>query len=267
MIRWIRWSLLCLVLMRAVASAQCPPAPCTTSPCTFCVSAWTSDETAYGVGNSFPPPAHDPAEGFPADTPIISFTHYYDTSVPTLPPYGQSYLLLHWSTSFPAGATLTDAHMVWAVNSITNQENRNVICDWHPWTPGNVLPSDYSATYPTSDALGSDPVTNFTASADNSVPHVGSLSGLENIAVNGETYIRCTIDGGTPTGINIVRVSTYANNAATAPRLMVSFTIGTPTPPTATPIPTATRTPTSNTTPTGVITKTPKSCRFPNPQP
>lgn len=248
---WKRIVLVVLLLLAGTAHAQCPPAPCTTSPCTFCVSASNNDAMAFGHQTFYPPSF----SGATSNDGLIFPVRNIDSGF-----YDWYYVLFAFDTSaIGSGNSATDAHMVWNLSTINNDGARNVTCDWHPWTPGAPSSTDYSTTVPTGTALGADPVSAFTANIDNLVPHTGSLSGLGSINTSGITYIRCTLDGGQPPGasnLNILRIKSYDTSTTTAPRLVVAFAASGPTN-TPTSPPTHTPTITPNTTPTRRPTNTP----------
>lgn len=167
--------------------------------------------------------------------------------------------LLRWNTSacLPPGATVVGARLRVFPVSKQDADDRSLVADWFDWGPTIDL-GDYSALAQNT-ALSRN--GGCGGLCDLTVIPLGvetdfTLDNVENINVNGYTYLRLHIDGDQPSGFNRLTIASFESGNEREPQLIIDY-IADETPPggdTATP--TATRTATPSPLPSSTPTPT-----------
>jgi hypothetical protein len=140
--------------------------------------------------------------------------------------------LVRFDTSaLPDGATVTGATLKLWVNKKSDADNRNLVGEWYPPSQWPINSADWTLN-PGSTALGGADVTAIATNATSSF----ALQNLASVSRTGYTGLRLGIDGGQPSGDNLVQFATIEGGKPA--QLVVTYTNGPPTPPANTAPPT-----------------------------
>jgi hypothetical protein len=167
--------------------------------------------------------------------------------------------LLRWNTAdcLPPGATVVGARLRVFPVAKQDADDRSLVADWFDWGPTIDL-GDYSAVAQDSALSrngGCGGLCDLTL-IPLAVETDFTLDNVENINVNGYTYLRLHIDGDMPISFNSLSIASFESGNSREPQLIIDY-IADETPPggdTATP--TATRTATPSPLPSSTPTNT-----------
>jgi len=130
--------------------------------------------------------------------------------------------LIRFDTStIPVGATLTTASLRLFVTGATSTNGRNLVAEWYNGATWPVDGSDY-APAASNDASTGTAIGALGVNAFNTLP----LQNLGSISRSGYTTIRLHVDGGQPSGENLVFFAAYEGGPSQAAQLVVTYTTG-----------------------------------------
>lgn len=135
---------------------------------------------------------------------------------------GSLFRIFNTLLRFDTGSVLLDsaivnsASLIVDVLFISNADTRNLTADYYTW---DGTTADYSAASQTG-AITAYSLSSITTGL-NSIP----LTGLTSVSTTGMTSIRLHVDGGQPTGRNIMEIATLEHTTAQEPRLAITYTL------------------------------------------
>lgn len=126
--------------------------------------------------------------------------------------------LLRFDTGaqLPDGATIDSVSLSVDVMFISNVDGRNLTADYYAW---DGTAADYSQTAQTG-AITAYSLSGVTTGL-NSIP----FNGFSGISTTGITSVRLHVDGGQPTGRNIMEIATFEDATLQEPRLIIDYTL------------------------------------------
>lgn len=153
------------------------------------------------------------------------------------PNYDVRNAFLRWDTSaLPDAATINSVTLrIWVELQIETDPPRNLTADWFAWDlsgTGHDLKVDGNSANFTAGltAISGYALSNFSAAASTPGSYdVPITTNLNNVNKGGYTYLRLHIDGGQPTGYNLLTISSVNHATNPEPQLIVDYTQGTPT--------------------------------------
>jgi hypothetical protein len=123
------------------------------------------------------------------------------------------------TSSLPDDATVTGATLRLFVTRTADADGRNFVGEWYDAASWPIDGGDYALSS-TGSALSGADVTLIRAGASNDF----ALSGLGSVSKTGLTGLRLHVDGGQPTGDNVVQVASSENSSYPKPQLIITYT-------------------------------------------
>jgi hypothetical protein len=180
---------------------------------TFTITTDSFDQRILKTGTSYPPSAVGPTMSDGACT--VKKDYYGGTY------YNQIVVLKFDTSSIPDNATITGATLYPHLTNRTNNDSRNLNCEWYEW-------SDATAYADTVGTTGfSVNLNDFTMNQSNNI----SLSNPTNVSKTGYTYFRVGISGDAPASddhFNEINIRAVSDGVGAACQMTVTYTIPAP---------------------------------------
>jgi thermitase len=123
------------------------------------------------------------------------------------------------TSSLPDDATVTGATLRLFVTRTADADGRNFVGEWYGAASWPIDGGDYALSS-TGSAFSAADITLIRAGASNDF----ALSGLGSVSKTGLTGLRLHVDGGQPTGDNVVKVASLEDGGLPKPQLLITYT-------------------------------------------